>query len=144
MSRSISKYNFRPPHRHGQNIVDIQVTPFCGSLLRSHAPTEIRRIIVFWKYGKEMVVESTLSSRIMPFIYAMNIYAILLSAIVHSLTEIFNMSIDTDQFPSKWKAARVIPLFKKGQRSMLDNYRPISIVSVVSKVMERVLYDQMY
>ena len=66
------------------------------------------------------------------------------STIVPSLTEIFNMSIDTDQFPSEWKAARVIPLFKKGQRSMLDNYRPISILPVVSKVMERILYDQMY
>ncbi|CAB4022369.1 Hypothetical predicted protein, partial [Paramuricea clavata] len=50
--------------------------------------------------------------------------------IAPSLTEIFNMSIDSEQFPSDWKAARVIPLFKKGQRSMLDNYRPISILPV--------------
>ncbi|CAB3991234.1 Hypothetical predicted protein, partial [Paramuricea clavata] len=64
--------------------------------------------------------------------------------IAPSLTEIFNMSIDSDQFPSGWKAARVIPLFKKGQRSMLDNYRPISILPVVSKLMERIMYDQMY
>jgi retron-type reverse transcriptase len=65
-------------------------------------------------------------------------------AIAHSLTEIFNMSIDLDQFPSEWKAARVIPLFKKGQRSLLDNYRPISSLPVVSKRMERILYDQMF
>ncbi|CAB4023335.1 Hypothetical predicted protein [Paramuricea clavata] len=64
--------------------------------------------------------------------------------IAPSLTEIFNMSIDSDQFPSDWKAARVIPLFKKGQRSMLNNYRPISILPVVSKLMERIMYDQMY
>ncbi|CAB3986133.1 Hypothetical predicted protein [Paramuricea clavata] len=64
--------------------------------------------------------------------------------IAPSLTEIFNMSIDSDQFPSDWKAARVIPLFKKRQRSMLDNYRPISILPVVSKLMERIMYDQMY
>ena len=61
-----------------------------------------------------------------------------------SLTAIFNMSIDTQQFPSKWKTAKVIPLFKKGQRSLLDNYRPISILPVVSKLMERILYDQIY
>ncbi|CAB4034358.1 Hypothetical predicted protein [Paramuricea clavata] len=54
------------------------------------------------------------------------------------------MSIDSDQFPSDWKATRVIPLFKKGQRSMLDNYRPISILPVVSKLIERIMYDQMY
>jgi retron-type reverse transcriptase len=54
------------------------------------------------------------------------------------------MSIDLDQFPSEWKAARVIPLFKKGQRSLLDNYRPILILPVVSKLVERILYDQMF
>ena len=61
-----------------------------------------------------------------------------------SLTEFFNMSIDTQQFPSDWKTAKVIPLFKRGQRSLLNNYRPISILPVVSKLMERTLYDQIY
>ena len=64
------------------------------------------------------------------------------SAIAPSLTEIFNMSIDSNPFPSDWKTARVIPLFKNGQRSVLDNYRPISILPVVSKIMERLLYNQ--
>ena len=59
------------------------------------------------------------------------------SAIAPGLTEIFNMSIDSNRFPSDWKTARVIPLFKNGQRSVLDNYRPISILPVVSKIMER-------
>ena len=66
------------------------------------------------------------------------------SAIAPSLTDIFNMSMDSNQFPSDWKAARVTPLFKKGQRSVLDNYRPISILPVVSKIMERLLYNQIY
>ena len=65
-------------------------------------------------------------------------------AVAPSLTEIFNMSIDTQQFPSEWKTAKVIPLFKRGQRSLLDKYRPISILPVVSKRMERILYDQIY
>ena len=64
------------------------------------------------------------------------------SAIAPSLTEIFNMSIVSNRFPSDWKTARVIPLFKNGQRSVLDNYRPISILPVVSKIMERLLYNQ--
>ena len=54
------------------------------------------------------------------------------------------LSIDSHQFPSEWKAAKVFPLFKKGQRSLLDNYRPISILPVVSKLMERILYHQIY
>jgi len=40
-----------------------------------------------------------------------------------------------------WK---VIPLFKQGERSDLNNYRPISIVPVVAKVFERNIYDQLY
>ena len=52
------------------------------------------------------------------------------------------MSIDSNRFPYDWKTAGVIPLFKNGQRSVLDNYRPISIFPVVSKIMERLLYNQ--
>ena len=58
------------------------------------------------------------------------------------LTKYFNKSIVLGQFPSEWKAARVIPVFKKGQRTMLDNYRPISILPVVSKLIKRILYNQ--
>ena len=51
-------------------------------------------------------------------------------AIAEPLTRIFNMSIASGKFPMEWKAARLTPIFKKGQRSMLDNYRPISILPV--------------
>ena len=64
------------------------------------------------------------------------------SAIAPSLAEIFNMSIDSNCFPCDWKTARVIPLFKKGQRSLLDDYRRMVILPVVSKIMERLLYNQ--
>ena len=57
------------------------------------------------------------------------------------------MSIVSEQFPTEWKTARVIPVFKKGRRFMLNNYRliliSIDILLVVSKLMEKVLYDQM-
>ena len=42
------------------------------------------------------------------------------------------------------KIARVIPLFKNGKRSLPGNYRPISILPALSKVMERILYNQLY
>ena len=61
-----------------------------------------------------------------------------------SLAEIFNTSIDMKQFPFEWKTAKVIPLFKRSQRSQLDNYRLISILPVVSKLIERILYNQIY
>ena len=47
-------------------------------------------------------------------------------------------------FPDDWKCARVIPLFKQGESSDLNNYRPISVISVVAKVFERIVYDQLY
>ena len=46
--------------------------------------------------------------------------------------------------PQEWKCAKVIPLFKEGNHSDLNNYRPISIVPIVAKVFERIIYDQVY
>ena len=63
--------------------------------------------------------------------------------VTEPLTKIFNKAIALGQFRLEWKAARVIPIFKKGQRTMLDNYRPISILPVVSKLLERILYNQL-
>ena len=53
--------------------------------------------------------------------------------IAESLCAIFNRSINTGIFPHDWKCAKVIPLFKKGERRDLNNYRPISIIPVVTK-----------
>ena len=61
-----------------------------------------------------------------------------------SLCLIFNRSII---FPNEWKFAKVVPIHKQGsegKRNCVDNYRPISIVPVVAKVFERIIYDQVY
>ena len=47
-------------------------------------------------------------------------------------------------FPDDWKCARVTPLFKQGEPSDLNNYRPISVISVIAEVFERIIYDQLY
>ena len=65
-------------------------------------------------------------------------------AIADSLTYIFNQAITLASFPDEWKIARVIPLFKSGHRNMPGNYRPISILPAISKIMERILYSQLY
>ena len=60
-----------------------------------------------------------------------------------SLTYIFNQAVTLCTFPNGWKIARVIPFFKNGQRNLPGNYRPISILPALSKVMERILYTQL-
>ena len=47
-------------------------------------------------------------------------------------------------FPDDWKCARVTRLFKQGEPSDLNNYRSISVISIIAKVFERIIYDQLY
>ncbi|CAB4012325.1 RNA-directed DNA polymerase from mobile element jockey-like, partial [Paramuricea clavata] len=54
------------------------------------------------------------------------------------------VAITLSSFPDEWKVARVMPLYKNGQRSIPGNYRPISVLPAISKIMERILYDQLY
>ena len=65
-------------------------------------------------------------------------------AIVPPLVYIFNRSIDTGSFPDAWKIARVTPLHKDGNLNNMNNYRPISVLPVVSKIFERLVHDQTY
>ena len=64
--------------------------------------------------------------------------------ISQSLTIIINQMLTTGIFPDAFKLSKVIPLFKKGDSSLLVNYRPISLLPTISKVFERVIHDQMY
>ena len=64
--------------------------------------------------------------------------------IAPSLTYIFNLSISTGVFVDDWKDARVIPIYKEGDRRNLGNYRPISILPIVSKVFEKEIFKQFY
>ena len=66
-----------------------------------------------------------------------SIIKISLPYIVHALTFIYNLSIITNTYPTIFKKARVIPLPKSSDTSNLDNYRPISILSVLSKPLEK-------
>ena len=63
--------------------------------------------------------------------------------ITKPLAHIINLSLRSGSVPLEWKAAKVIPLFKSGSMVELDNYRPISILSVLSKILERIVYKQL-
>ena len=62
----------------------------------------------------------------------------------YPLCLLFNMSYRTGVFPSVWKSAVIVPIYKKGQRSQAGNYRPISLLPAVSKVCERIFFESLY
>ena len=58
------------------------------------------------------------------------------------LTKLFNISLRTGMFPMKWKLAHLTPIHKSGDTSAVDNYRPISILSISGKILESLVYRQ--
>ena len=64
--------------------------------------------------------------------------------IAPSLTAIFSKLILIGIYPNEWKTAKVTPSFKKGIKSDPNNYRPISVIPIVSKVFEKIVYNQLY
>lgn len=54
---------------------------------------------------------------------------------------IFNQSISEGCLPSDWKVGRIVPVHKSDDRSLPSNYRPISLTSVPSKLLERIIYS---
>ena len=59
------------------------------------------------------------------------------------LTKIFNRCISDGVFPQTFKYAKVIPIFKSGDKTECANYRPVSILSSLSKILEKLLHDQL-
>ena len=60
---------------------------------------------------------------------------------IEPLTHLVNSSISEGIFPSELKLVRVVPIFKSGDLSLITNYRPISVLSLFSKVFEKVRYN---
>ena len=69
-----------------------------------------------------------------------NIVKIAAPAISETLTYLYNLCIDKQYFPLKFKQAKVIPLYKSGDSSNPSNYRPISILSTIAKPLEKHLH----
>ena len=60
------------------------------------------------------------------------------------LTMLCNRSLLSGEFPSDWKKANVIPLFKKDDRQNKTNYRPVSLLPSLSKILEKVVFTSLY
>ena len=64
--------------------------------------------------------------------------------IIKPLTLIINQTLNTGIFPDKLKIAKILPIYKKDEEYLLKNYRPISVLSSLSKVFEKVMHKQLF
>ena len=65
------------------------------------------------------------------------------TAFITPLTHIMNLSLSSAIFPEELKIARVIPLFKSGYAMLFCNYRPVSVLPLFSKILERLMYNRL-
>ena len=73
-----------------------------------------------------------------------NILKIAAPIIVPHIVSIFNLSFETGIFPDLMKLAKVVPIFKSGCNLLVTNYRPISLLPILSKIFERIVHKQLY
>ena len=65
-------------------------------------------------------------------------------ALAKPLSELFNLSLQQQHFPSSWKVANVVPVFKKADPKKVENYRPLSLLSIIGKVFEKCVYKHLH
>ena len=103
---------------------------FCNEV----GPDEILKIVSNFRNGKSpgsdhigpKLLKSCLSELILPLLY------------------IFNLSFSTGTLPNMLKIAKVIPVHKKGVTTSANNYRPISLLSIFEKILEKLMYKRVY
>ena len=71
------------------------------------------------------------------------VFTLVAEDILAPLTHTINLSITESTFPTMWKQAKVIPLLKKGDPLTPKNYRPVALLPIFSKILERVVYNQL-
>ena len=64
------------------------------------------------------------------------------TTIAPSLCKLFNRSLGEGYIPSEWKLANVVPVYKKDEKDHVENYRPISLLCIISKVLERCVLNR--
>ena len=125
-SKITSSYLNFTKYLKNPNIHDFLVLPICS--------TEVSKLISNMKIGKASGPNSIPSS----------VLKNLKNEISKPLSILFNLSFSTGVFPNILKTSSVLPLFKKGSKLDCGNYRPISLLSNISKLLERLMYKRFY
>ena len=104
----------------------------CNFSLNCVHPDAIKKIISSLKQSKSCGVDD------------IDTYVIKLASdeLTPVITHIVNLSIANGVFPHQWKMAKVIPLHKKNENMYPQNYRPVSLLCICSKILERAIFSQ--
>ena len=105
----------------------------CKFELRSLYPSEVEKIIMNLKSTHSCGTDNIDSY----------ILKLACQELLPVITHIINISIKQKLFPSPWKTAKVIPLHKKDERTEPKNYRPVALLAITSKILERAIFNQL-
>ena len=102
--------------------------------IRECNPTEVEKLIASLNRSKATG----------PYSIPTNIIHLLKSDISIPLSKIYNLSLESGIYPETLKVAKTVPIFKKGSHHLISNYRPISLLSNLNKILEKLMFDRTY
>ena len=125
LAKSISNVNVNPTsYIHNENCNSIFINPVTSN--------EVQNIVMSLKESSPG--EDGITSQILK--YTLNYF-------VEPLTHSVNLSLSQGIFPQELKTAKVIPLYKSGDKKLMNNFRPVSVLPVFSKIYERLMYNRL-
>ena len=66
------------------------------------------------------------------------------NSVAHPLTMIFQNSVAAGTFAAAWKAANIVPFYKKNYKQIVINYRPVPLLSICSKIFVRLIFNKRF
>ena len=147
--------------RDGTEIDKVDTARFINEYFTNIGPSLASNLNIPWTYDGENVLEQipdivTTSNEIEKLCRDIQIYKsssvphlstkLLKDAfciLTHQLTFILNKIFTTAMIPNSWKSAKVTPLYKGGDRTNVSNYRPISVLPLPGKIMEKIIHDRL-
>ena len=66
------------------------------------------------------------------------------SSVYGPLELIFKEALSSGLFPLNWKKGNIVPIHKKGDKQILKNYRPVSLLPICGKIFERLIFNELF